>query len=276
MEELFLGILSSAVYDTVKKGLKISGSYLKEKLSDWILSDAHIKRVEDAVNTIPKEYLVSEGIFKEYLKITIKDVLENTATKSMTQYVESNNGIIIQNGQGNINLCSDMNQPRPTQHEMLDIIKEYAKFQAIQIVKSFSGVRDECVLEENGRAVCAEIKIPSHIKEKTGCNFEMILFNYIPSENWLNYFDEHYRFEFELDRSDSIKQIQLQIKNAEQQAFVDLRFSDNSFSRPLSMMARREAWKDIREICFVVFADEDYIRGENGIVRIRDLRLSKK
>ena len=55
MEELFLSLLSSAVYDIVKGGLKITGDYLKEKLSNWILSDANLKRVEDAVNTVPHE-----------------------------------------------------------------------------------------------------------------------------------------------------------------------------------------------------------------------------
>lgn len=101
------------------------------------------------------------------------------------------------------------------------------------------------------------IEIPSYVKEKAGCEFEMILFEYIPSENWLNYFDEKYRLEFGIDRSNSIKQVQLQIKNSDQQAFVDLKIDGNFFSRPLSQMACRDAWKDIHEICFTVFADED-------------------
>lgn len=41
-------------------------------------------------------------------------------------------------------------------------------------------------------------------------------------------------------------------------------------------MACRDAWKDIQEICFTVFADEDYITGENGIIQIRKLQLSNK
>lgn len=274
MEEIFLSILSSAVYDIVKGGLKITGDYLKEKLSNWILSDANFKRVEEAVNTIPHEYLMSEGIFKEYLKIAIKDISEAVVPKSMEQYIENNHGIIIQNGSGNISLYSDGNQPRVTQHEILDITKDYVKFRAIQTVKSFSGVREECVVKENDKVVCAEIEIPSYVKEKAGCEFEMILFNYIPSENWLNYFDEKYRLEFGIDRSNSIRQIQLQIKNSKRQAFVDLKIKGNYFSRPLSQMARRDAWKDIREICFTVFADEDYITGENGVIRIRGLQLS--
>lgn len=276
MEELFLSLLASAVYDIVKGGFKITGGYLKEKLSNWILSDANLKQVEGAVNTVPHEYLMSEGVFKEYLKIAIKDISENAAPKSMSQYIESNNGIIIQNNPGSISIYSNGNQPRATENEILDIVKDYVKFRAIQTVKSFSDVREECVVGENDRVVCAEIEIPSYIKEKAGCGFEMILFEYIPSENWLNYFDEKYRLEFGIDRSNSIKQIQLQIKNSDQQAFVDLKINGNFFSRPLSQMAGRDAWQDIREICFTVFADEDYITGEKGIIQIRKLQLSNK
>lgn len=276
MEELFLGILSGAVYDIVKGGLKITGDYLKEKLSNWILSDANLKRVEDAVNTVPHEYLMSEGVFKEYLKIAIKDISENAAPRSMSQYIENNYGTVIQNGPESISMHSDRNPSRATENEILDIVKEYVKFRAIQTVKSFSGVREECVVEENAKVVCAEIEIPSYVKEKAGCEFEMILFEYIPSENWLNYFDEKYRLEFGIDRSNSIKQVQLQIKNSDQQAFVDLKIDGNFFSRPLSQMACRDAWKDIHEICFTVFADEDYITGEKGIIQIRKLQLSNK
>lgn len=276
MEELFLGILSGAVYDIVKGGLKITGDYLKEKLSNWILSDANLKRVEDAVNTVPHEYLMSEGVFKEYLKIAIKDISENAAPKSMSQYIESNNGIIVQNNSGSISMYSNGNQPRATKNKILDIVKEYVKFRAIQTVKSFSGVREECVVEENTKVVCAEIEIPSYVKEKAGGEFEMILFEYIPSENWWDYFDEKYRLEFRIDRSNSIKQVQLQIKNSDQHAFVDLKIDGNFFSRPLSQMACRDAWKDIHEICFTVFADEDYITGEKGIIQIRKLQLSNK
>lgn len=275
MDEILLGVLSSAVYDTVKSGLKITGNFLKAKLSNWILSDTNFKRIGDAVNSVPHEYLMSEGMFKEYLKITIKDILEDATPKSMSQYIENNNGIIIQNGSGAINFYPVGDQPRATQNKTLNIIEEYVNFKAVQMVKSFSGVRDECPVEENGRVVHAEIKIPSYVKEKAGCNFEMILFNYIPSENWLNYFDGAYRLEFGMDRSDNIKQIQFQIKNTEQQAFVDLKINSSFFSCPLSQMARREAWRDIREICFTVFADEAYLAGETGVIRIRDLRLSK-
>ena len=77
------------------------------------------------------------------------------------------------------------------------IVKEYVKFRAIQTVKFFSAVRVKCVVEENARAVCAEIEIPSYVKKKAGCEFEMN----IPSENWLNYFDEKYRLEIGIDRS---------------------------------------------------------------------------
>lgn len=47
------------------------------------------------------------------------------------------------------------------------------------------------------------------------------------------------------------------------------------FDYTLKDISKRESWKDIREICFVVFADDEYIMGENGFIRIKGLRLEK-
>ena len=45
-------------------------------------------------------------------------------------------------------------------------------------------------------SVYANIMIPMEVKKREGCQFSMILFSYIPSENWLNYVDEDYRMKF--------------------------------------------------------------------------------
>ncbi len=40
-------------------------------------------------------------------------------------------------------------------------------------------------------------------------------------------------------------------------------------------ISKRESWKDIREICFIIFANDGYIVGENGFILIKGLRLEK-
>lgn len=78
-----------------------------------------------------------------------------------------------------------------------------------------------------------------------------------------------------METSDSIRQVQLQVKNSNQQQFVDIPLKKGIFDYAMNDISKRESWKDIREICFIVFADDRYIMGENGFIRIKGLRLEK-
>ena len=78
-----------------------------------------------------------------------------------------------------------------------------------------------------------------------------------------------------METSDSIRQVQLQVKNSNQQQFVDVPLKKGIFDYAMNDISKRESWKDIREICFIVFADDRYIMGENGFIRIKGLRLEK-
>lgn len=43
----------------------------------------------------------------------------------------------------------------------------------------------------------------------------------------------------------------------------------------LSKSPQKDVWKDVREICFTIFADEKYMLDEKGYVKIYDLSLCK-
>lgn len=47
MEQLTPMILSQIVLPQLQKGLKITKKYVKEKLSDWLLEDDSIEKIED-------------------------------------------------------------------------------------------------------------------------------------------------------------------------------------------------------------------------------------
>lgn len=281
MEELLLGILSGAIYDAVKGSVKITTEYLKTKLRNWLLSDRDIEQIEKFACSIPEMYTISKGMIEEYIRLN-KDIMkilseEGEKNESINQSIVNYNGIAVQNRDGNvtINEYKDREEPRDTQCKNLSLLQNHSRFQSVPIVKSFCSTRDECIIEETRYTVFADIVIPSYVKEKEGCHFSMVLFSYIPSENWSHYVDEKYKLEFELETSESIKHVQLQIKDKLQQQFIDKKIEKGMFSHSLAEMAKRDSWKDVREICFTIFADDGYITGEKGFIRIKNPQLVK-
>ncbi|WP_337665466.1 hypothetical protein [Pseudoruminococcus massiliensis] len=47
------------------------------------------------------------------------------------------------------------------------------------------------------------------------------------------------------------------------------------FCKKLSELAKEHSWQDINEICFTVFADDQYITEENGYIKVSDFVLRK-
>lgn len=282
MEELTSVVLSGIAWDAIKKGIKISANYLKKILSNWILDDEKWEEISQYMGNIPDAYCISEGMVKEYLNLNkrLLDILKEAkpAGSHISQTIKENYGLNVGLSTGTINQTNYYNEekPRDIAGENISLIEYGTKFNSVPIVKSFCSIRDQCIVEDGMEpSVYANIMIPMEVKKREGCQFSMILFSYIPSENWLNYVDAGYRMKFFMETSDSIRQVQLQIKNSTQQQFVDVPLKGGFFDYALKDISKRESWKDIREICFVVFADDEYIMGENGFIRIKGLRLEK-
>ena len=286
MGELTSGIISGMVWDAMKKGISITTDYLRGKLSGWLLDDVALEKIKECVCDIPEACLKSEGLIKEYINLNenILSILKSAESRgaNIIQNVEKNEGIVAGiingtvNNEVNVNNYGNMEKPRNTNGTSLMLIGTYSKFKPIQIVRSFSSTRGSCIIEkDNPVSLYADIVIPRYVKEKEGCQFAMVLFSYIPSENWENYFDEGYRMEFGLELSNNIKLVQLQVKDSRQNQFIDTPIKQGRFSYSLAEMSSRETWKDIREICFTVFADDEYIMGEKGFMRIQDFKLTK-
>ncbi len=280
MVELTSIVVSGVVWDALKKGISITTGFLKKKLSKWILDDAELEEIKEYVSNIPEAYLISEGMIREYINLSDRmlSIFEKAkvADVHIFQDINGNNNIVIGNNPGEVNINNYVNdeQPRPTQGAMLSLVGNRPKYSPIQIVSSFLNTRDKCIIE-NESDVYADIVIPEEVKKREGCQFSMILFSYIPSENWLNYFDEKYKMRFIIETSENIKQVQFQIKNSRQHQFVDISIDSREFLCPLSELARREAWKDICEICFTVFASDQCIVGEKGYIRLKRFQLER-
>ncbi|NBI64947.1 hypothetical protein D3Z38_18370 [Clostridiales bacterium] len=282
MEELTSVVLSGIAWDAIKKGIKISTNYLKKRLSNWILDDDKLEEISKYMGNIPDAYCMSEGMIKEYLNLNerLLDILKEAKPTGshISQTIEKNYGLNVGLSTGTINQTNYYSEekPRDIAGEKFSLIEDRTKFNSVPIVKSFCSTRDQCIMENDVEpSVYADIMIPMDVKKREGCQFSMILFSYIPSENWLNYFDAGYRIKFFMETSDSIRQVQFQIKNSSQQQFVDIPLKEGVFDYTMKDISKRESWKDIREISFVVFADDGYIMGENGFIRIKGLRLEK-
>lgn len=277
MDELTIGVLSSAVWDLIKKGATVTANKLKGKLKDWILSDDELNTLADTINRASMNEIVSERALQEYFRYNeeIIKILSNANRKvTVKQIIEENTGVI--NGYvESLSLVYEKNETDAlkTDSKDLNIFDKFNPFHPVQLLASFLATRENCEIQNN--SVAANINIPERIKRLEECNFEMVLFSFSPKLNLENYCNENYFLYFELDTSESIEQVQLQIKDTNQQQFIDKPIEKGVFNYKLKDMANVESWENVREICFVVFADDKYIKDENGEIIIRNLSLRK-
>lgn len=282
MNELTSGIVSSAVLDLIKKGTSVTKDFLKNKLSNWILDDKSLDKICKYINNTPDVYLKSEGLLKEYINIDeeIQKALE--FAKYIKPTVSQNIGVVNGNVFGNIegdviNNYNNSQKPKETNNSTYYLTDRFNEYCPIQIVKSYDVTRDICNIENesNGPVIKAKITMPEKVKQLPGCQFAMILLSFTPFINLENYYDENYNLEFSLDTSQSIKLVQFQIKNVQQSQFIDFPLENKHHIIPLAKMSSRDSWKEIKEICFTVFADDRYITDEIGYIKISGLRLTK-
>lgn len=273
MDELTIGVLSSAVWDLIKKGATVTANKLKGKLKDWILSDDELNTIADTINSASTDEVVSERALQEYFRYNeeIIKILSNANRKvTVNPTIYGGDGDIFIVGEGSIFINRETNASK-TNNIDLNIFDKYNRFHSVQLLASFLPTREKCEVLNN--CVSANKNIPESIKRLEGCNFEMILFVFSPKLNLENYCKEDYYLYFELDTSDSIKQVQLQIKDSNQQQFIDEPLEKGVFNYKLKDMANLESWSDVNEICFVVFADDKYIKNEKGEIIIKNLSL---
>lgn len=282
MNELTSGIVSSAVWDLIKEGTSVTKDFLKNKLSNWILDDKSLDKICKYINNTPDVYLKSEGLLKEYINIDEEIQKELEFAKYIKPTVSQNIGVVNGNVFGNIegdviNNYNNSQKPKETNNSTFYLTDRFNEYCPIQIVKSYDVTRDICNIENesNGPVIKAKITMPEKVKQLPGCQFAMILLSFTPFINLENYYDENYNLEFSLDTSQSIKLVQFQIKNVQQSQFIDFPLENKHHIIPLAKMSSRDSWKEIKEICFTVFADDRYITDEIGYIKISGLRLTK-
>lgn len=281
MSELTISILSNAVWELLKKGVKLSSEYIRQKLSDWLLNDEQLEKIKDIVNEVPVEYTISEGLLREYLSLNseLVKMLSNIKSSEITvnQHIQNNQGVSVgvMTG-GSVYNYNAVNSPRKIEEKVLKMNGIFKKYMPAQVVKSYANIRENLPIVGNEtQYVQAHIDMPESVRYKDGCQFAMLLFPFVPSENFSEYYDEDYSLSFTLETSENIKQVQMQIKNRSQQQFIDFPIRNGRFCDKIKNMADRTSWSDVLEICFTIFADDSYMTGESGYIKIIDFQLSK-
>ena len=281
MGELTTSILSNVVWELLKKGVKLSSEYIRQKLSNWLLNDEQIEKIKDIVNEVPVEYTISEGLLREYLSLNneLVKMLSNIKSSEITvnQHIQNNQGVSVgvMNG-GSVYNFNAVNSPRKTEEKVLKMNELFKRYMPVQVVKSYAYTRENLpIIGNESQYVYANIDMPESVRHKDGCQFAMLLFPFVPAVNFSEYYDEDYALSFTLETSENIKQVQLQIKNRSQQQFIDYSVHNGRFYEKIKNMADRTNWSDVLEICFTIFADDSYITGESGYIKITDFQLSK-
>ena len=281
MSELTISILSNAVWEMLKKGVEITSSFLKEKLIKWIMTDEQMEKIKNIVNEVPSQYTMSEGLLREYLSLNdeLAKVLSNIKSSEITvnQHIQNNQGVSVgvMTG-GSVYNYNAVNSPRKTEEKVLKMNGIFKKYMPVQVVKSYANIRENLPIVGNEtQYVQVHIDMPESVRHKDGCQFAMLLFPFVPSENFSEYYDEDYSLSFTLETSENIKQVQMQIKNRSQQQFIDFPIRNGQFCEKIKNMADRTSWSDVLEICFTIFADDSYMTGESGYIKITDFQLSK-
>lgn len=278
-----MDFLTSILWEILKNGLKITTDYLQKKLFNWNLSNEELEKIKEIANSTPDVYLKSEGMLKEYLKMDkeLQNILKLIKPNvSITQNITENTGVAInaQEHHGDINFYSNTAKPHKTLNSDFKIIEQYSEYSPIQMLSSFKKTRDICIIKtlNNGCSfVSGNIDIPQSIKNLPGCQFSMMLFSFSPSENWVSFCKEDYFLCFDLELSKGISQVQFQVKNSNHNQFIDFPLKSGKFCKKLSELAKEHSWQDINEICFTVFADDQYITEENGYIKVSDFVLRK-
>lgn len=280
----FLSIAAGAAWDSIKKGVSLTKSVLKEKLSKWLADDV-ISEIYSSIEKAPPFCLESKEKIEAYLGMN-SDLIAylDRATggddtyNTIQQEAHNVSGVMAGIINGPVTLYTNEEKPRRMGDGPFSVIQDYLQSRSIQIVKSYSNTRDipEIGVAEGGKLFVHSTFAPP-AQEVQSLAFVMTLFSYIPPENWTEFALHGRRMEFEIDVSPGVESIQLQIKDSKQKQFIDapLTISNGkiAFSGKMTELAPLAAWKDVGEVCFTIFSENCSSWGQPFSYKIRNFNL---
>ena len=159
------------------------------------------------------------------------------------------------------------------------ILEEYLKYAEVKPIASYGkkAMKIGLIQNEKETGFNAKIDISEAPTNSKNQEFVMCLINYIPSENWVDFYKRDFYIEFNIKASKEIRKVQLEIKNSLKDKLVDkeinLTETDVHVKLSMSKLAREGAWSDINEICFTIFLNKSYIVDNTGELVVTNLNL---
>ena len=166
--------------------------------------------------------------------------------------------------------------------ENKNIFKEYCENQKIHPAVSFgdtNAIKGEMILKAGNRILKAKIDMENNPGNRQDRNFVMLYLQYLPNIDLSGAYLNNYKIEFEIKASDGMKAIQLEIKDKNMDKIVDefIKTSNEfeKYSFKMQNYCTENVWKNIKQICFTVFTEEEYITEINGTFEIKNFQLVK-
>ena len=164
-----------------------------------------------------------------------------------------------------------------------NIFKEYCENKKVQKAVSFgdqNAIKGEMVLEAGNRTLKAQVDMKNSPNNNEKRDFVMLYLQYLSNVDLSGAYLNDYKIEFEIKASDSIKAIQLEINNNNMDKLVDefIKTSNifEKYSLKMKNYCTENLWENIKEICFTVFAEEEYITETKGTFEIKNFQLVNK
>ena len=155
-----------------------------------------------------------------------------------------------------------------------NILSDYCEYEVVKPVVSYGMQKDVHINQnENSFEMTMDVKDGAVFGKQ---EFIMALFKYSPSEDMSAFWRNGYSLEFDINSSSGIQAVQLEIKDGNRDKVVDRKIQIQTHQKfLLSKLTRTDhAWKNIHEICFTIFLNEDYLSESKGKITVSNLLLT--
>lgn len=255
--------------------------------------------MSDALARIPAAIIQFFGsILAELIPKKQIDTTVNTKKPSPDTEITDTNGngnIIIGNNEGSINTGTiNVNIVKDSQKQQIEY--ETQKFKPfIEKRESYPILTDDVaaiyVSSVHGSSFGQVIPYKNGFQAKVHAsafennnpgNFVMACIQYVPYENWALFYKNNYALDFSINFSDTVKAVQLEVKDQENINKViddEIKNSYNHGNQHISInlasKRNQKSFEKIHEICFTVFVESSYIEiDQDGEFTITNLMLT--
>lgn len=162
----------------------------------------------------------------------------------------------------------------------VDIFKKYCENNRITPIISYDDSKAITInseIDKGNIIVRANIDLTRKPQNNDNTHFVMILLKYTPKCNMSYFYKKGYSLMFDIKSEKGISGTQLEVKDINGDKVIDefLDVSDQfkHYSFKISEYFKVEAWKEINELCFTIFAKNKYIEEKVGNIEIRNCLL---